>query len=95
MSNLEVITMTIKQLVHTVQEIYEEHGGAEESLLEFHWDKENNLGTLSANRAGFLLLARELVTLAASDVKGKHIHMDECSFFPKGSDAIVIERADL
>jgi hypothetical protein len=87
--------MMLEEIIDRIHEVYEQEGGNEASILEFHWDKERNLGILSGNKAGLLVFARELITLAASNVRGKHAHFDECSFFPSGSDAIIVERADL
>jgi hypothetical protein len=87
--------MALKKLIDQIHEVYEQEGNGEARILEFHWDKEQNVGTLSGNKAGLLLFARELVTLATSNARGAHAHFDDASIFPSGSDALIIERADL
>jgi len=87
--------MILEEIIDKIHEVYEQEGDGEARILEFHWDKEQNLGTLSGNKAGLLLFARELVTLAALNARGAHAHFDESSIFPDGSDALIVERADL
>jgi hypothetical protein len=78
-----------------VDQIYENHGGADEVELDFHWENKKDSGRLSGNIAGLLYLAREILSLADSEVKGKHAHFDKYSGFSSDSDSIIIERSDL
>ena len=52
---------------------------------------ENSEIVISANRAGLLSLAKQLMALAEG-VAGDHIHYDDQSALEKGSTEMVIER---
>lgn len=52
---------------------------------------ENNEIIISANRAGMLSLAKQLVKLAEG-VPGDHIHYDEYNSLEEGSAELIIER---
>ena len=52
---------------------------------------ENNDIVISANRAGMLSLAKQLIALA-DGVPGDHIHYDEHNSLEEGSAEMVIER---
>lgn len=52
---------------------------------------ENNTLVLSANRAGLISLAKQLLTLAQTNVpEGCHFHLDEYNSLEKGSVEIII-----
>jgi len=48
---------------------------------------------LSANQAGLILLARECMRLALSDMPGKHSHFDESSNLTSTNASLIIQRS--
>ena len=69
--------------------------------MEFIWEDgfeirtrtEGDEVTISANRAGLVSLANNLLALAA-DEKGSHFHLDEFNALEEGSCELIIERID-
>jgi len=72
------------------------------SGLSIHWEDGFEITTktgkneilISANKAGLISLAMQLLTLAQDDVPtGNHFHLDEHNSLESGSIALVIEKA--
>ena len=72
-----------------------------ENGFKFEWEKEFEIITkieneeiiISANRAGLVSLAKQLLSLAQENIpSGYHIHFDEYNSLEKGSFELVIEK---
>lgn len=62
---------------------------------DFIIDVKDNVGiiTISANKAGLISLAAQLLTLAQDGVpSGSHIHYDQFNALEEGSSELIVER---
>ena len=69
--------------------------------LESTWEENFNIRTsvnaneiiLSANKAGLISLAKQLLTLAQDEYKiGSHFHYDDFNSLESGSEQLIIEK---
>lgn len=64
-----------------------------ESGFEIRSEVKNGKIIISANKAGLISLAKQLLTLAQHDVpSGYHMHFDEYNSLDEGSAPLIIEK---
>jgi len=78
-------------LAQSVKDCQDSLQNKEGYLLEFHWNEEERTARLEGNSAGLLHLCRLVMDLCIKGYQGAHLHFDENSNFPEGSDAMIIE----
>lgn len=75
-----------------------------EKGIQFDWERgfviatnfDDNEIIIKANTEGLISLAKQLLTLAQSNVPfGSHIHLDEYNSLESGSIDLIIEKSDI